>query len=502
MTSGGEHRRIMADAGKLSGATAAAYFFNLIGGYIIARILAPGLYGVWKTIQLTLQYTQLANLGMHYGLGKVCPPLASRQCWRRYRALMGVSLGYSLSIPGIAAIGVFGAALLSPPGPARVGLLALAVLLPMQQFNTHADIALTIEKQFGIKAILFFLYTITRVALCVILGYSYGLAGALTAFIVSHALASYVMWRYSHIGFAPHLRWSMASRLVRIALPITCLAGGELVLATADKWVVAAILGSQAMGLYQMAIMPLPFLTLLPTAMRQVVATDVYDRFGRTGRLGDCRAIFERSILVLTLCAPVFIGMVFFGAPWLIYAFLPAYHGSIGATQFHAILIYPLLVTQTCYSIFVVTHREPKIYAAQAAISLVCAAASVNAAAWLRQSFLLVLNIHAAGWVIYGIGLLAAAQRLFGERTATALLRAARWHLPMIYIAIEMPLLHWAGAKIGLTPYTFLHASLCGLAHIAACAPFLLHLERRTGAISETLRSLRRRLGYFQPEGE
>jgi O-antigen/teichoic acid export membrane protein len=471
-----------------------AYFVNLFGGLILARLLTPGLYGVWKIVQLTLQYTQFANLGIHFGLGKTCPSLITKGRLDRYRQLMGASLGFSLLAPVAGAAGLFVAAALLDAGPLRVGLLALAILLPMQQFHTHADLSLSIEKRFGIKARAFLGYTLIRVALCVYLAYAAGLTGALAAFTITHGIFSYYMWRHSRMGLRVALAKDVTRRMIRIALPITFVVVGELILSTADKWVVAVALGTDAMGLYQMAIFPLPLLMLLPASMRQVVSMEVYDRFGHTHQLASVRDVVERSFLILALGSPVFIGAVYFGMPWLIDWLLPAYRPSIPATLLHALLIYPILITQTGYSVLIITRQERRTFLALLGVTGLSTAASLIATLGFHAPFLTVLWIHGAGWLVYGFGILHVNQRLFGESRGRSLYRALRWFLPMAYLCVELPLLYWAVGRLGLAEHGFLHAMVGGLLHLGACAPFLLRLEKRTGAVSEALRMIARRL--------
>lgn len=483
----------MADAGKLTTATGLSYLVNLVGGVIIARILAPKLYGVWKTIQLTLQYTQFANGGISLGLGKICPPLVSKDRISLYQRVMGTSLGFSLLIPGMGSLALLAFAVHAAPGPGRIGLLALAFLLPLQQLHTHYDLALAFEKRFGVKARALFGYTVVRVGLCIVLAWAMELTGAVAGFIASIILILLYIAPRCRMG----LRWSIdpaiCRRLFRVSLPILLIVGGELLVGTADKWVVAGLLGSESMGLYQMAVFPLPILMLVPFTLRQVVNIEIFDSYGRTREVQSVKSIYERSVLVVSLVTPVFIGAVYLGMPWLVNWLLPVYRDCIPATKAHALLVFPLLLLNTGYSVFVVAQREREAFAVQAAFAGICSLTSCLAIKVFRIPFMGVLAIHGTGWVLYGVAILYIIQRLLGEHSRDAVRKVFFWFVPLLYLAIELPLLSRLMAGFGFPPNTFLHATLGGLVHLAACLPLAYILEKKTRAVSDGARMVLRR---------
>jgi len=477
----------------MAGASALTQAITIIGGFVLARLLGVGAYGVWKTVQLGLAYTAFANLGATFGLARACPAIVSRGQWGLYRRLMGTSLVVSWLIgTGLAVVLALWA--LSADGLARMGLLALAALAVAQPLYMHGETALAVEKRFGRVAGLMLGSTIVRVGLSIAAALLFGIVGVLAVFIVVFAAMGAWMWRNSSMGAALGILPGAWRRLVRVGLPITLLAGGELLLATTDKWLVIGMMGAEAMSLYQMAVFPLPFLMLIPLNLRQVSSIDIYDKFGQTRRLAVCRPVFRKSVEAISLSTPWLAGGIFFGMPWLVDWLLPDFRPSIPVLQAHAILCFPLLACQTAFAILIVARRQAQAVGAIVALAGACSAAAALAILG-RPSLMTVLCIFGAGWVAFGAGVLYGAERLMATPAGEAMRRAARVLGPMAFLAVELPVVSLLLAESGLRPHGFPWAVAGGVVHTLCCAPMLWTLERRTGAVGFLARRIGGRLG-------
>jgi O-antigen/teichoic acid export membrane protein len=102
---------LVADAGKLSGATAISHVINMAGGLVVARLLGPMLYGIWKSVQLAMEYTAFSNLGSINGLDRTCPGFVARGRLSVYRALVNSSLLPTLLLSLLISLGFLWVAL-------------------------------------------------------------------------------------------------------------------------------------------------------------------------------------------------------------------------------------------------------------------------------------------------------------------------------------------------------------------------------------------------------
>lgn len=492
-------RQLVTDTGKLSGAIGTSYLINLVGGLILARLLGPALYGVWKAVQLAGTYSAFSNVGATFGIDRTCPSLVSRGRLGTYRRLVAASLGFNLVLALLLGAAVVALALPMEPGPARTAFLAFALLVVVQPFFQHGEAALNVEKRFGTRAKVTLASTTIRVVASIAAAVTLGLPGVLAVYVAVVAWAAWYMLRRTRLNLSTRglLRYEapLVRRLIRVGLPITLLVFGEQFFTTIDKWLVLALLGAETMGHYQMAIFPLPILLLVPFALRQVVSMDIYDKFGQTGRLDICRPVFERSVAAIALGVPVVIGAVYFGVPWLVDWFLAEYRVAIAALKLHAILIYPVLMIQTGFALAVVARREFPVILALVGGGVAAGALSTASTLWLGGDMLSILAIHGSAWTLFGAAFLYKALRWVGGTPDDAMMRVMRWFIPMIYVGIEMPLVEWLLMQMNLRPYSLPFALLGGLIHVVACVPFLVVLERRTAGVSHALRLIGRRFG-------
>lgn len=471
------------------------FFVNLVGNVLLAKILnSPDLLGVWRSVLLYLQYAPFLNLGASHGLDRVGATMVSRGQMVRYRRAMGASLGFSLVLPLIASLALLGSLPFIENAQVRVGAITLMFLIPVQQLFTFGDLALIFEKKYGMRALVSFASTMIRIPLTLLFAWKFSLAGALFAFGISTVcIAIYVLWK-SAMGFELALHGRFATSMILTGLPITLLALGELVIQTVDKWMVLHFLKDTGMGLYTMAFLPLPLLMLLPASLRDAMNVEIYDHARRAGRSEEVRSLYSHTLQMVALISPVVMGMIFFGVPWLIAWQLPKFMASIPAVKLHAVVIYPLLISQTGLGVLVAARLELKSFAVMMTLAL-CAAFST----WLMASrpgfgLTMVLKIHGAMWLLYGVFILTLNHWKFGLRPANAFGRSLVYMLPMFGAGVALYGVEWIMNRSPLTPETFPSAAISGLLYMIVCAPGLYYLEKRYKSISGFLNAALRRI--------
>jgi len=487
-------RKLVSDAGKLSGAMALSHVINMAGGLVVARLLGPALYGIWKSVQLAMEYTAYSNLGSINGLDRKCPGIVAQGRMGAYRGLVNTSLVPTLLLSLFLSLGFLWAALLVQPGPGQLALLSLVILVMLQPPFQHAESGLLVEKRFGTKARILVLSNFIRVVFSILAAWLAGLAGVLVVYIGVMVWTSWAMWTGTRLRFAIRIQPRAWGRLVLLGLPITAMIVGERFLLTIDRWVVLSLLGPTEAGLYFMATFPMAILMFVPSALRQVVSIDVYDKWSRLKSLAPAREVHEKAILAIALGSPIMCGAIFFGLPWLVDTFLPDYRRCIPPLQVYAIALFPVMICQTVLPVAVVARRVVGPVIAMAGLAAISIGAAITAV-WLGGGLMAVLIAHSIGWLVYGIVLLTMTQLWMDESFSAALPRVLVWLSPMLVMAVELPAIQWLVAELlGLPPYSLLHAVTAGLIHLAVCAPMLIILERRTGFVTYALGALRARL--------
>lgn len=488
-------RKLVADAGKLSGATAISHVINMAGGLVVARLLGPMLYGIWKSVQLAMEYTAFSNLGSINGLDRTCPGFVARGRLSVYRALVNSSLLPTLLLSLLISLGFLWVALGMEDGPARLAMLSLVILVMLQPPFQHAESGLAVEKRFGTKARILILSNSLRVGLSIVAAWLAGLLGVLIVYVIVMVWTSWAMWRGTRLRFAIRVEPRVWGRLLLLGFPITAMVIGERFLLTVDRWVVLSLLGPTEAGLYFMATFPMAILMFVPSALRQVVSIDVYDKWSRLKSLEPAREVHEKSILAIALGSPVMAGAIWFGLPWLVETFLPDYRRCIPPLQMYAVALFPVMICQTVLPVAVVARRVIMPVAAMvllAGLSIVGAVLAVSMGGGLMG----VMLAHAVGWLLYGAVLLLMTESWMGEPLSRSVPRVVLWLSPMALLAVELPMLEWlVDDGMGLARYSLVHAVVAGILHLVVCAPLLAMLEWRTGYVSYAMVSMKRRLG-------
>jgi O-antigen/teichoic acid export membrane protein len=489
-------QRVLSAAGKMSSVMGIGFIVNLIGGLLIARLLLPEALGVWRLVQLGLQYAHFLNLGASHGLDRVGTTLVSRKQYKRYRMLMGAGLGFSLLLPVV--VGCLLVLLLPffPDPGTRLAVLSLIVLIPVQQFIIFSDLSLLFEKKFGTRALALFGYTVLRVLLSLVLAWYFGIGGALVSLVVTMVgYLAYMMSR-SDMGLQLSVHGPYSWRIIKVGLPITLLALGEMVVQTIDKWLVFLLMGSEGMGFYTMAVFPLPLLMLLSSSLRDALTVEIYDSARQHGNAEGVRALFSQTLQLVALGSPVLMGAVFFGVPWIITWLLPHYITSIPAVEVHAIVSYPLMVSQTGLGIIVATKLEFRVFLFTALLALLSVGGTLVASSREDFSLTTILWVHSVIWFLYGGGLLWINHVKLGLGVAQAGARSFVYLLPTLVVGLELYAVKALIGRTGLTPYTFAFGATAGLLHLVACAPGLYYLERRYGSVSHFMGAVTRKLGF------
>lgn len=480
----------MTDTGKISGAQGIAYLFNLIGGLIIAGILGARLYGIWKAVQLVMDYTAYLNLGANHGVDRIAPALVSKNKSKKYNNIFSSSISFSLVIHAIAAVVVFFIFLNATDPDWASAYLALSILILLQPLFTHGDSGLGAEKKFGRKAQVFLFMTIMRVAFSVVAAYFFGLIGILTIFILMILWAAWKM--LSSLSIRPAFRFDprKAFKLITTGGSITMLVVLERLLFRIDQIIIGYLFGTETFGVYQLAIFPLPILLLLPFALRQTTQTEVYDRIDRTKKLSDCWDIYARSVSAISLSFPFIMGAVFLGMPFLIYNFLESFREAIPAVQIFGITSFSLVVIQTSFAIIVVAKKAKQIVPQLVCIILVSSVIALISGKYF-ENYLAVLLVQSGGWAAVAVWTLRSVLTWFKRETSEQIKLLVVWFLPMILTAIWLFFLSWLMVDVlKWNQYGWLYGFGGGVIHTIYCLGYFLILEKQTGGVRYILQKL------------
>lgn len=317
---------------------AAATFVDQAGrlglSLVAAAVLGPLQFGTWIVLSLVIQYAGFGGLGIPQGAGREIPRALGAGDGATAAATEDVAVGGGLV--AAAATAVIAAAalpvLLGPSGsvgPVTIGLLAIVVFL--QQLFLLEQVLFRSRLRFRPASVQLLVQGLAGpIVGLVLLAAGLAIDGLLGARVAVLAVALVgAIWTLSRV---PRPRWDRAAvvALARIGAPLALAGFLFLALVTIDRWIVALLIGGDAVGWYGLVGLTVSGLLLLPS----LVSQQFYPRLARArgaGADGPTLLAMARSQALLagalTAGAAALAGAAAIVA---IPALLPAYQPAVG----------------------------------------------------------------------------------------------------------------------------------------------------------------------------
>ena len=288
---------------------------------VAASILPVAAFGTWGLIQALVLYTTYANLGILNGANRSIPIHLGRGDADSARNEERSAFGGSLLTGAVAGLLFGGMTWLWTSNTALA--FAVGVLIGCQQPYLFYQVALRSRMQFDRASVQQLVPGLGLPILGLPLLLVYGLTGLTLAFGAVYFAGAIIPWLAWRRSLTPDLDLGRLAALMRSGIPI--MISGLLfgVLISLDRWVILAVLGNEALGVYTLAAILTGGLQLVFV----VLAQQFYPRVARDfGRDGNTPALFRAALRISALSS----------AAVLPFALLLAVVGPILALSFPA----------------------------------------------------------------------------------------------------------------------------------------------------------------------
>ncbi len=309
---------------------------QLVTGLWVARLVAPEDIGVWQGVVILQAYMAFLSLGVpasikrayaiHKGAGR--DDLAINTA--------GVGLLWTLISSAISAVIVLGVMVyLWAQGYASKTMLAVmlfsipAFFVPLMDYYESLYHG---ENRFRALAKVNFL---SSLFLIISVGFVY--AGGWVGLFARYAsipLVAVLLRRY-WLAISIKLRWDrqVLLELVRFGLKVLVANYISGLLLVADRTLIATNLGSEALGLYSLALTAQTAMIILPSSFTQVIYTRMNYRYGQSGKLSSLKRLAFLPVIVnaVALIIPAIVLMILVRPT--VRLILPNYVGGIPAAR-------------------------------------------------------------------------------------------------------------------------------------------------------------------------
>lgn len=468
------------------------YFFTLIGSIATARLLSLENYGVWKTIQLAMQYGNFTNLGINNAISKLAPALYSSGKKDKFESLIHNAMRIGLALPAL----IFAAAVVSQfvtmDAKVRMIFLVFGTALFFAQVYDLCEISLAAMKRFSLKGMLNAFFAIIKVGAIIAGAYFFSLAGVLIAFVASGIFVATAESLIVKLPLKGNYDKETAKNLFAHSLPITLMLISETMFFTSDKFIVTTFLGQEQFGIYSLGLIIAPFIMMLPLGIRQVISINVYDEYGKNEMLSSIEKYYTKSVLILSHIVPLLGAMCYFFIPFLIAIILPNYTKSIHALQLYILLSLFICIIQTSQSVLVVMKKEGLVIGMYLSMMLLNSLLSL----WqikANRGFEAVLLAHFPGMIFYGLFIFYYIMTRFGKTGGAFFSELINTYSPMIYFYIIVIAVNFIIGKFFGGFSEIMRLLIGGILLTITASPILLRLHKRSSILADIAKMLKRR---------
>ena len=354
-------QNILRDASVFSGSSYVARIMFFVRGFLGAKILGPGLYGLWSALNIILNFSYYLNLGSIEAMGREISYQKGMRSEKGMQDARNSAFSFCLVVNFIFsfALIIFTLILWNRLSLVeRTGLVTVAFLsftFFIYEFYQTAVLAL---KKFLFIGKANMIFSILAVIMTILVVPAFKIYGVyIVTLLVSLVSITYLMFRSPH-----RLGWSFntreISRLIKIGFPLMSIDFLETAIAGVTGIIVLLVLGKASLGYYSVAIHAARFLMYFQESVDRVFEPYMYQRYGETHKISELKEYLFKPSLVMALLFPIVLAVYYTVSAFFIRHFLPDYTASIPA--FFIILVANFLAyfSPTAFSFITAVNKQ------------------------------------------------------------------------------------------------------------------------------------------------
>lgn len=298
----------------------------MLVGFVIAKFVTPGDFGLWNTINLALVYSLFLQAGLINGLNRELPYLFGKGQDKEAVLMAGTVQTFTLF--AILLVVVVGLVCLFFIPLANLKMLYGAVgLLFIIVFNFYQNYLFSTfrsKDSFLQLSKIQFIHAFVNVATLVFVVY-YSYYGMVIKAVVVSLVYLWFLHHYRPVRVG--LLWNKTAfyKLLKVGLPIFSLAYIEAVAATADKLWIIKYSNVTDVGLYAFGFYALSSFIIFPSSIASYIYPKMTYNYGKThDKLILWRYVKKITIILLVVLTPI-ATLGYFICPLLINKFFPNY---------------------------------------------------------------------------------------------------------------------------------------------------------------------------------
>lgn len=315
-----------------AGGNTATMLLVMVGSLVQARYVGPAEMGVLRTFTIVSGYLVCLLMGVDNGLQREIPLQLGRGNPANAERAAAACLAWIEFVTVVCALGFVGMSLRAycyREWMECVGWLAFTPSIVAAFYGAYLNTTFRTGQQFVslTKASAVGAIAGTLVLpLLPMLGY-YGACLRTAAMSIG---SLYCLHRWRPMRVRARLDWPAFWEVIRIGLPISTIGYiGSALWGSLEGTFVVAWFGTEVLGLFAMAVFIRSVGVQLAQNMNQVISVKVFEQYGRSAQVGDCRRLIVLPLVLALLASIPMIVVGWFALPWLVEVFVPKYVDAI-----------------------------------------------------------------------------------------------------------------------------------------------------------------------------
>lgn len=482
-----KHKRLFVDATVYTLAGYLVQPLTIVSSLLVKGSIGPYLTGVMGTLNLFLYYASFSHLGVLNAAERDLPFCLGSGDADRFDRIRYSTFTTTLVSALVFASGMAGWALLSRSAldePLFIGTLVYVVYVVGWSWSAYYITLLRTYQEFvflsKVQVVVGTVASIGNIVAVILFGF-WGLLGMTVA--VNLFQVALVTRRVGYISRL-QIDWPEFRRLLFVGVPLLIFGLAMTGIKTVDNILVLQLLGTEALGLYSIALLANTAIFSVTNSLSGVLYPRMQKAYGSDPTVRSLSVYVIRPSMIMGILLPFVISALFLGTPAVVYWLLPRFASGILPFKVIAVSTYFFAMFPMSANFLIALNKQLKVVALLfVAIGLVAA---------------LGLLFVRLGWGLMGIALAVAGGYVFCfvSINAYALYHWASWReiasflrdltIPIAYAAILLIMLDQYSVSVGsgvLPVFGVILAKL--IVFSVAYLPLLLWLERKTHLISD-----------------
>ena len=338
--------------------------FTMVSALLVRRIIGPYLTGIIATLSLFISYSTFSNLGILNAGERELPNCKGSGEAERFEHIKNSVFTVTLITGFLFSILMITWALLYRSTFDRyffVGILVYAVCVFWQQWVFYYITLLRTSQSFiflGKNTIIVGLLSSVGNLIAVWL---FGFYGLLSMGLIVILFQVYYMIRY--VGHIPSLRidWVEIKKLVLIGLPLLIMGLAMTGIRTMDNILVIKLLGTEALGLYTIALLANNMIFQITNAMSGIFYPRMQISYGQNRMCENLSAYVIRPTLIMGLLLPFAIGAIFIITPTVVQYMLPLFQRGLTVFKIITVMTYFFAMFQMASCFLTTINKQFKM---------------------------------------------------------------------------------------------------------------------------------------------